>query len=404
MTRRRRIVAGLLLGLGAVALLVLAINRPWFDEALAPELVALRDSKVVFSGDNAYPEIAAFPRPDHRLVELQSLECVARRYLDCAARLIAESGSTNWQSPRLMMFLERYEALLRHAHYVETREAGAGAPIWLNTPILNLGQLRLALSYQHDATPDFLKKVAADFGFWVTVLREGESLQAKMVALAAIQNDLDFISTRMRERPLEPAELQFVQGFVRPLTPQETDIGAGFLSEARIELLMDEPYVAIDSPWWTRLLLQKNATLNLGLHEFIVPMLARARLGARQWYEQKGYEPIRYELRASPRTLFNLGGKLSWSRTEWDPWQFPARVHDQDGRISLVLLQAEIAQRPGVTPDAVILKSTHRNPYTGAPMEYDQQAEIISFTCRETAYHPPEPPPRCAVAIHRSAN
>jgi hypothetical protein len=30
-----------------------------------------------------------------------------------------------------------------------------------------------------------------------------------------------------------------------------------------------------------------------------------------------------------------------------------------------VLLQAEIAQRPGRGTDAVIRESTHRNPYTG---------------------------------------
>ena len=42
MTRPPRVVAALLLGVVALALLVLAINRPWFDEVLAPELVALR--------------------------------------------------------------------------------------------------------------------------------------------------------------------------------------------------------------------------------------------------------------------------------------------------------------------------------------------------------------------------
>jgi hypothetical protein len=89
---------------------VVAINRPWFDEALASELVALRDSKVAFHGDNAYPEIVGFPCSDHRLVELKSLECVARRHLDCAARLIAESDATNWQSPELAMLLDRYDA------------------------------------------------------------------------------------------------------------------------------------------------------------------------------------------------------------------------------------------------------------------------------------------------------
>src|SRR5215510_12781957 len=153
MTRRARLFGGVLLGLVALALLVVAINRPWFDEALAPELVALRDSKVEFSGDNAYPEIAGLRKSDSVAARLPSLECVARRYLDCAARLIAEAGATNWQSPELMKFLQRYDALLGHAHYVETRDVGAGAPVSPDTHILNLGQLRLALSYQHDSTP-----------------------------------------------------------------------------------------------------------------------------------------------------------------------------------------------------------------------------------------------------------
>ena len=190
---------------------------------------------------------------------------------------------------------------------------------------------------------------------------------------------------------------------MRPFTREETDIGAGFLSEVRLDLLRDEPYVAMESSWLTRLLLQTNATRNLGYREIVVPMLARARLGARQWFEQRGHEPIRYEFQLSPRTLFNPGGKLAWSRSAWDPWQFPPRVHDQNGRISLLLLQAEIATRPERAPQVVIRESTHRNPYTGEAMEYDTRSETISFECRHTAFHPPDPPDRCVVAIRRPA-
>ncbi len=404
--RRGRIVFGLLLGLVALALVVVAINRPWFDEALAPELVALRDSQVSFSGDNAYPEIGGVRNAKDRTAStaLPALECVARRYFDCAARVIAESGTKNWQTPELTAHLERYEALLRHAHYVETREAGARKIVWPNTYTLNLGQLRLALSYQRDTPLDFLRKADADLGFWRMVMREGESMQAKMVALGAIQNDVDFISTLVRERPPGPDELKFLQGFVRNLTREEADIGAGFLSETRIDLLGEQPSIAWDSSWLTRLLMQRNATMNLGYREVVVPMLARASLDARQYYEQKAYQPIRYELRASPRTLFNLGGKLAWSRSAWDPWQFPPRVFDLDGRISLVLLQAEISQRAGVDPGVVVRESTHRNPYTGESFGYDAQTGIISFQCLETAYHPPDPPPLCAVSIRRLAS
>ena len=404
MTRRARTAAGLLLGLGLLALLVVVINRPWFDETLAPELVALRESQVEFNGDNAFPDIGGVRKKGIASPALRSLECVARRYLDCASRLVAEAGATNWQTPELAIYLERYEALLRHAHYIETREVGAAAPVGPNGFTLNLGQLRLAESYAHDATPDFLRKVASDSNFWRTVLREAESLPAKMVALGAIQNDLDFVSTRLRERPLGPAELKVVQGFVRPFTHEETDIGAAFRSEARIELMQPDPYVATDATWLARQLLQKNATLNLGYREFYAPMVARASLSAREFFEQKAYEPIRYEPSPSPATLYNLGGKLAWSRTSWDPWEFPKRVHDLDGRISLVLVQAEIAQRPEREPAAVIRESTHRNPYTGEAFEYDAAGGVISFQCLEAAYHPPDPPARCAVAIRRPAN
>ena len=60
MTRRARVATAVLLGVVALALLVVVINQPWFDEALAPELVALRDSKPAPLEDNAYPYALGF--------------------------------------------------------------------------------------------------------------------------------------------------------------------------------------------------------------------------------------------------------------------------------------------------------------------------------------------------------
>jgi hypothetical protein len=402
-TRPARIVAGFLIGVSALVLLIFAINLPWFDEALAPELVALRDSKVEFSGDNAYPELVKMRDDTTAVPALSSFACDVRRYPDCADRIVAETLTTDWQSADLAAVFDRYNALLGHAHYIETREAHAREPVWPNALIIKVAQLRRARAYHLDANPEFLKKIAADLGFWTMVLREGESIQIKMVSLAEIQKDLAFISKRLREKTLEPSDAEFLRDFLRAFTPEESNVGAGLLAETRIDLQMDEPYIAERAPWLTRPLVQKNATLNLGYHEIVVPMLARAALGPREWYEHKAVEPIRYQARVSPRTLFNLGGKLAWSRSEWDPWQFPARVHDVNGRILLVLLQAEIAQLADVAPVVVTRESKHRNPYTGEPFEYDAQAGTLWFKCQETAYHPPEPPPLCAMAIRRPA-
>ena len=60
MTRPRRIVTGLLLGLVALALLAVAINLSWFDEPLLPELEALRKPQPVTLDGNAYPLALGF--------------------------------------------------------------------------------------------------------------------------------------------------------------------------------------------------------------------------------------------------------------------------------------------------------------------------------------------------------
>jgi hypothetical protein len=95
--------------------------------------------------------------------------------------------------------------------------------------------------------------------------------------------------------------------------------------------------------------------------------------------------------------FYNFGGKWALSRSPWDPSQFPARVHDEDGRIALLLLQAQIEEHPESDVGALVLNSEHRNPYTGSAMEYDAQARTIGFACLHTAFHPPEPGDQCAV-------
>jgi hypothetical protein len=101
--------------------------------------------------------------------------------------------------------------------------------------------------------------------------------------------------------------------------------------------------------------------------------------------------------------IYNLGGKLALSRSTWDGHLFPARVHDEDGRIMLLLLQAAIEERPNMEVARIVGSSSLRNPYTGQAFEYDPKAHTIGFACLHTAHHPPEPPDRCLVALGHPA-
>jgi len=438
----------------AAILAVVLLNLSWFDEPLLPELEALRKPQPVTLDGNAYPlalgflaaegrdpraagveiigilqarrdrgEPATIGKQEKQAILGESLTivgfanrsrqtaapsagvkslgqiCLPRYRLDCAQRLIAQAEALDPKEPPLAVLFPRYENLLQQAHYVETPAPDPMSPWPPLGPMQELGRVRLAISFRTDPTDVFLEKASQELAFWRMTLREAQLLGTKMSALAAIRWAHDFLSTLMRERQLDARDLEQLRGFVRPFTREESDIGAAFLSESRTSLLGGTPSVAGDASWVVRLLLQKNATFNQEFRETIEPLLGLSSLDAREYYDRKGYEPLRHEFHVAPGMFYNLGGKLALSRSTSDAHLFPARVHDEDGRITLLLLQAQIEERPDLDVATLVRSSTLRNPYTGEPMEYDSRAGTISFRCLHTALHPPEPADQCAVAL-----
>lgn len=432
----------LISGAVLLAAAVLSINLSWFDEPLHPELVSLQQLQPVSTEGNAYilalgfssseekgpqragREILTALRKKHerrqRMAlsteefeailggpglgkdlkkQFKSLECNARRYLDCAEQLIAEVARAGSTDPGLSVLIERYDLMLAQPRFEENKERDVFSPMPPYDVLMAVERLRLANSYEMDTVPEFLAKTAQDFEFWRRALRESETLATKMVSLAGMQNGLDFLSTLMRHRELAASDHAQIEAFLRPLTGDESNIEEAFLSEARTAVLSEKPPILMFSSWTRQLIAQQNATANEDYMTNVVPMRHRAALSASEYYRRKAYQPLTHPLRLFPPPLYNLGGKLALSDGR-DAAQFPARVHDQNGRILLVLLQSEIARRPqssGVRE--VVQASAYRSPYTGDPMEYDADAQTIGFKCLHTIFHPPDPPDRCALVI-----
>jgi hypothetical protein len=432
------LIAGLLL-LGIAALV---INLSWFDETLHADLAKLKKVEPPLLADNAYPIALGFSAADgmdpraagekilqalhERFVRGEpitlnaeemnallgktskrdtwqtrfgSLDCNARVDLDCADRLVAEVKPSDAQEPRLALLLKRYESLIHEKHFVESRERDVFTPGPPYGLIRDIGRLRLAMSLQQGSASDVLTKTAEDFRFWTNMLREGDTLVAKMVAVAGMQDTLDYISALMRQRELTESEIQTLREFLRPMTAEELDIGRAFASEARMAVLSDTPPVAMGSPWFIRWTLQKHATFNDLYSKIIVPMQRRSAMTPEDFYRQGAYRPLDNDLHERPRSLFNWGGRMAFRNANWDPEQFVSRVQDQNGRISLVMLQVELEQQPEADVRAVVSSSRWRNPYSGAPMQYDPEAHTIGFTCVHTAFHPPASPDKCSVAV-----
>lgn len=435
-------IGSLAAGLLLLAAVVLLVNLPWFDATLDPDLQRLEHVEPLMLEGNAYPIALGFAAADgldprasgEKILQalherflrgepitleaeemnaflggmakredwqarIESLDCNARVELDCADRLIAEVTPLEAQDARLGVLLNRYESMIREEHFVESQERDVYTPGPPYGRILDVGRIRLAMSLRESSTSDLLNKAAEDFRFWTRMLRESDTLVAKMISLAGIQNTLDFLSASLRRRELTESEAQFLRDFLRPLTAEESDIGEAFLSEARIAVLSETPPVAMGSPWFVRRSLQRNATLNELYSKIIVPMRHRAALTPREFYTQLAYEPLNHDLREFPLSPFNWGGHIALRNANWDPEQFVARVQDANGRISLVMLQAELKQKPGVDVSDVVSASRWRNPYTGDPMDYDPESRTIGFACLHTAFHPPASPDNCSVAL-----
>jgi hypothetical protein len=425
-------VKGLLLRGGIlIAVLVavtLFINLSWFDEPLHPDLVALRMPQAVSMDDNAYPLVYGFAAANDRdpraaglamvarlreryqqgaeigldaaelaeilgppnlddgwQAEFASISCNSRLALDCAGLLIADVGQADLSQPRLRLLLERYQSILRTSHFEENQEYDVTTPVPPYGPLMQIGRVRLAISMERDSVPVFLGKAAEDLRFWKTMLREGQTLVAKMVALAGIRNDLTFLSALLQARDLSADELDALQRVVQPLTPEELDIGETFLSELRIALQSSKAlYISQgDTPWLSRLIMQDRATTNESYQKIFVPLRLRASLSSTEFYRQRGNEPITYALRAFPPALFNLGGKMELEAmlTDSGLQDYVTRTHDLNGRILLVLLQAEIERSPARSVAEIVRSSSYRNPYTEEPMDYDAQAQTIGFDC-----------------------
>ena len=114
------------------------------------------------------------------------------------------------------------------------------------------------------------------------------------------------------------------------------------------------PSVAGDASWVVRLLLQKNATFNQEFRETIEPMrgVHHSTHGSTTTTRHTSHCATSSSWRQACSTT--LGGKLALSRSTWDAHQFPSRVHDEDGRITLLLLQAQIEERPDLDVATIV--------------------------------------------------
>lgn len=302
------------------------------------------------------------------------------------------------------LLLERYRALYRDTHFVETLPPHRAAPI-PDYPYKAHELLLAAIARDaaNGRTLPALQALAADTNYWRMVLANARTLITKMVAVARIDGNYRLLAEIIAAKPLLPADIERVQMLLVPLSPAERNMIEPMRWEFRIsgdyaQLIKNSIREGIygednskKTPlraalvWLAEPLAQENATRNL-VYRNHMAVAALATAPTREFDARRDALAEQHAVKIDWRYLYNPLGKFMFQIGEplWQP--YIARLHDLDGYIHLIRLQLAVTQAkmapsevPGFLRESGSLAA---DPYTGRPMTWDSDAKTLSFKAR----------------------
>jgi len=258
---------------------------------------------------------------------------------------------------------------------------------------LRLARINIAVQLERFGVDAALAELQADRAFWERVLRQGDSMLARMVAVAGLWSQLQFVAELVQAGTLSLDQLRVADATVLSLPEDALDLGPAFATEQRSlpsaldDLRAQQPLIRRA---FIALTLQPNATLNRFNRQLTRPMieLAGASPEAFRMRVDEGLQPD-FGHRVMPPGLFNLGGTMLLQPfRSHRPWDYIGRIHDLSGMLGLVRLQIEIERSSngtmGLESDVVqrvVDDSRERDPYTGQIVQWDRDTQTLGFDC-----------------------
>ena len=238
------------------------INLSIFDEELLPEIQAIKDIKTKsYTKNNAYPAMVAINGPSGMSLqdastkiriklnekikrsgldylshdELNDLignghdkswkdaygSCGSRTDNDCMSKIFSEVKENPIADARLIEQLVRYNDFIQHEDYQEMIQLDFSAPFGPYGPIINLKRLFLADSYANHSSKSYLNLVMKDMIFWRMVLKNANWLITKMVTIATLNDDINSLSTSIKQLHFNADQLTHLQHLITPLNSDE---------------------------------------------------------------------------------------------------------------------------------------------------------------------------------------
>lgn len=332
---------------------------------------------------------------------LKSFNCSSRTQPDCVSAIRANLQSTAVDSQGAQLLSIRHQNILQMSEFVNwgnsTFAPTTSMPSYAT--MMNLSQYKLAGLFDDNSATAFLEQLALDMQFWRMVLDQGSDLIDKMVGIAGVWNDLQFLSEYMATYELQPGDVDLVMSILEPLSKNELNLEDAFKSEQRNlsrTLARGNQSLAAFGPLVSDWLIQTNATQNSYYQNVTGPIIELSRLSEKEFAAQthtndgsrkpQGRDAVDAMITIWPGTLYNLGGKVFLSKMLGYPADYIARVHDLNSMISLIKLQLYL-KSTGVENTGQVLStlSSHNiqlsEELAGKDVRFDSNEGWLQFDC-----------------------
>ncbi|MEH6581620.1 MAG: hypothetical protein V7754_06755 [Halioglobus sp.] len=360
-----------------------AINSPLFDQHPGTDVLRILSTPPNSeSPGELIRQSLTVPDSNNALEDFT--RCAPRTQLGCLAVLREDMAAGEPGTLReIDKNLTEYRKLLqsRDFHHLVKSSSDAATPQW--GVILQLAQLNLAL-VSRDSSEQFIRTLESDIRFWKLLYREGHSMLEKMVAVAGLWTDHQFVSEYLLLEDVDEEVLNKLNEILLTSGLEPTTLVTAYENEFRnLAGLLTPPDSQVlaqaygISPWRTMLLLQPQATMNQYYAQAIAPAICLAGLpvAALLTEQQDGTQcssDLFFKRAVGTWSLYNPAGQtLVGAAAGAAGYIF--RIHDFQGLRGMVQYQlALLGQGKARMVD-------YLDPALGATASSDQ----IAFNCLE---------------------
>ncbi len=423
----KKTLKALLVLIGMIAMLfvvAIIVNLSVFDEDLLPEVQAIKDIQTTpYEANNAYPALIGMSYyPDesfqkattkirnrlnqnissnnqdfltesdqdvlksHEIDEAQIANissCHTRKEKNCVIKYLSRLNKQDNINQATQTLVNRYAQLIDYSDFSEATQIKFNSPLPpLSTPLRAQRMFLLTQWLQNNT--NFVSTLNKDLNFWRMLLENSHLLITKMIANAAIHNDIQILSYAIQTGYLNKNQLTALNKHITELTQNEKSLYPTFQSEMRGTMDFLEIYKSENHDFIGQLLYQPQATLNLHYTTNIKPLKQIDKIDSRTFYQSYSSSTWPEQPKSkSAISFYNPTGKL-FLKTHFAPLVYQdyfARMHDLNAMLVLLNLRIVLALNDDQNIVSVVNNSTYKNPYTLKPFDYDAEANTIGFDC-----------------------